>query len=65
MYALLALAGDIGCSGGPTLVGLVSNANGGVLTTCLLAAMVFPVLMILFLLLLVPALQLIYQFHLE
>ena len=53
MYALLALAGDIGCSGGPTLVGLVSNANGGVLTTGLLAAMVFPVLMILFLLLLV------------
>lgn len=28
MFALLALAGDIGCSSGPGLVGLVSNAAG-------------------------------------
>ena len=28
MFALLALGGDIGCSGGPTLVGMVSGAFG-------------------------------------
>ncbi len=44
MYALLALAGDIGCSGGPTVVGMVANAASGALQTGLLAAMVFPVL---------------------
>lgn len=44
MYALLALAGDVGCSGGPTVVGMVANATGGALRTGLLAAIVFPVL---------------------
>ena len=29
MFALLALGGDIGCSGGPTLVGMVSGTLGG------------------------------------
>ena len=29
MYALLALAGDLGCSGGPTLVGFAAEAAGG------------------------------------
>lgn len=43
MYALLALAGDVGCSGGPTVVGMVANAAGGALRTGLLAAVVFPV----------------------
>ena len=28
MYALMALAGDVGCSGGPTVVGMIANANG-------------------------------------
>ena len=42
MYALMALAGDVGCSGGPTVVGLVANASGGNLKPGLLAALVFP-----------------------
>ena len=46
LYALLALAGDLGCSGGPTLVGMVANANAGVLKTGLLAAAAFPVIML-------------------
>jgi len=47
MFALLALAGDLGCAGGPTAVGFVSNAFGGDLKTGLLAGAVFPVLLIL------------------
>lgn len=47
MYALLALAGDVGCSGGPTLVGFLANANGGNLKAGLLAAIVFPILILL------------------
>ena len=46
MYALLALAGDLGCSSGPGLVGLVSGAAGGKLNTGIFAAAVFPVLML-------------------
>lgn len=46
LFAFLALAGDIGCSGGPTVVGLVANAFGGELKTGLLAAIVFPVVML-------------------
>ena len=46
MFALLALAGDLGCSGGPTLVGLVSGAAGDNLRTGFLAALVFPILLI-------------------
>ena len=46
MFALLALAGDLGCSGGPTLVGFVSDSVGGELSSGLLAAIVFPVLLI-------------------
>lgn len=45
MFALLALAGDFGCSAGPTLVGLVSNATTGTLQTGILAAVIFPVLL--------------------
>lgn len=45
MFALLALAGDFGCSGGPTLVGFVTNATTGQLQTGILAAVVFPVLL--------------------
>ena len=47
MYAFMALAGDVGCSGGPTLVGLVANACGGRFQPGLLAALVFPILIIL------------------
>lgn len=46
MYALLALAGDLGCSSGPTVVGMVANASGDDLASGLLAAMVFPVVML-------------------
>ena len=42
MFALLALAGDMGCSSGPTVVGLVSGAMGGNLKPGLFAAIVFP-----------------------
>lgn len=47
MFALLALAGDLGCSGGPTLVGMVSGLFGDNLKTGLTAALVFPVLLVL------------------
>ena len=43
MYAFLALAGDVGCSCGPTLVGFIANACDGNLRAGLLAALVFPV----------------------
>ena len=42
MFSLLALAGDIGCSGGPTLAGMVSAAAGDNLRLGILAAIVFP-----------------------
>ena len=47
MFALLALAGDLGCSSGPTLVGMVSNAVQGNMKLGILAAVVFPVMLIL------------------
>lgn len=47
MFALLALAGDLGCSAGPTLVGFVSDAVGGNLKVGILAAAVFPLVMVL------------------
>ncbi|MBQ9198090.1 MAG: MFS transporter [Clostridia bacterium] len=46
MYALMALAGDVGCSGGPTVVGLVADAAGGRLQAGLLAAILFPVVIL-------------------
>jgi len=46
MYALLALAGDVGCSVGPTLVGFVSSAFGDNLKVGILAAMLFPILIL-------------------
>lgn len=45
MFALLALGGDLGCSGGPTLVGMISNAMGGNLKSGIFAATLFPALM--------------------
>lgn len=47
MFALLALFGDLGCSGGPTLVGMVSGLWGGELKVGLLFAVVFPLFLIL------------------
>ena len=46
LFALLALAGDLGCAGGPTLAGLVSSACGGSLRAGILAALIFPALML-------------------
>ncbi len=47
MFALLALGGDVGCSGGPTLVGMVSGALGDNLKMGVLAGIVFPVMLLL------------------
>ena len=47
MFALLALGGDVGCSGGPTLVGFVSEFFGGDLKKGILAGGVFAVLLLL------------------
>lgn len=46
MFALLALGGDIGCSGGPTLVGFVSELAGDNLKKGILAGVIFPVLLL-------------------
>lgn len=46
MFALLAFAGDVGCSMGPTVVGFASNAMGGELKAGLLVAVLFPLLLI-------------------
>lgn len=46
MFALLALGGDVGCSGGPTLVGMVSSALGDNLQRGILAGVVFPALLL-------------------
>lgn len=46
MFALLALGGDIGCSGGPTLVGMISGALGDNLKMGILAGIIFPVLLL-------------------
>lgn len=46
MFALLALGGDIGCSGGPALVGMVSGALGDNLKIGVLAGIIFPALLL-------------------
>lgn len=46
MFALLALGGDIGCSGGPTLVGMVSGVLNDNLKIGVLAGIVFPILLL-------------------
>lgn len=45
MFALLALAGDLGCSSGPTLVGLISGIAADNMKAGILAAVVFPLVM--------------------
>ena len=49
LFALLALAGDLGCAAGPTLVGLLSGLRDGQLRFGLLAAMIFPLLLLILL----------------
>ena len=46
MFALLALGGDLGCSGGPTLVGMVSSALGDNLKMGIFAGILFPILLL-------------------
>ena len=46
MFGFLALAGDLGCTTGPTVVGMVAGAFGDNLRVGLLFATVFPVLLI-------------------
>lgn len=43
--AMFALAGDIGCAGGPLVVGRISGAFGDDLRIGILAALVFPVIL--------------------
>ncbi len=52
MFALLALAGDLGCSGGPSLVGYISGIASDNLKKGILAAIIFPFLLIVGILLL-------------
>ncbi len=47
MFAFMALAGDLGCSGGPTVVGMVSSQFGDNLKLGILAAIIFPILLLL------------------
>ena len=46
MFAFLALAGDMGCSSGPTFVGFVSGALEDNLKLGVLAAVIFPALLL-------------------
>lgn len=46
LFALLALGGDLGCSGGPTYVGLISAALGDDLRKGIFCAIIFPILLI-------------------
>lgn len=46
MFAFLALAGDLGCSGGPALVGIVSGLYDDNLKKGILAGVIFPVLLL-------------------
>ena len=42
LFCLLALAGDLGCSAGPTVAGMVSSAAGDNIRVGILAAVIFP-----------------------
>ena len=45
MFAFLALAGDLGCSAGPTFVGMMADRYGDNLRYGIAAGMIFPILM--------------------
>ena len=47
MFAFFALAGDLGCSGGPSFVGLISDSAGRGLHFGILCAIVFPAVLLL------------------
>jgi MFS-type transporter involved in bile tolerance (Atg22 family) len=46
MFAFLALAGDLGCSGGPALVGIVSGWFDSNLKIGIFSAIVFPLILV-------------------
>ena len=46
LFAMLALAGDFGCSAGPSLAGYISSGFGGNLRAGILAAAVFPLILL-------------------
>lgn len=46
MFALLALGGDLGCSAGPALVGMISGKFNNNLKTGILFAVIFPILLV-------------------
>ena len=46
LFALMALAGDLGCSAGPTVAGAVASALGDNLRAGILCGLGFPLLMI-------------------
>lgn len=46
MFALLALAGDLGCSAGPSVAGFMTGVCGGNLQYGILCAVIFPVVML-------------------
>lgn len=52
MFGLLAVAGDIGCTVGPTLIGWITDGFGGDLKRGLAFAVIFPVIIIISLLIL-------------
>ena len=45
LFALMALAGDLGCSGGPTVVGMVSSCFGEDIRKGIFAGVLFPMLL--------------------
>ncbi len=53
MFGVLALAGDLGCTAGPSVVGFVASMFGGELKAGLLIAAVFPLILVLGALLLI------------
>ena len=46
MFAILALGGDLGCSGGPTFVGMIASAFEDDLKRGILVAVIFPILLV-------------------
>lgn len=46
MFAFLAVAGDIGCTSGPTIIGWITDAFGGDLKKGLIFSIIFPVIII-------------------
>lgn len=46
MFAFMALAGDLGCASGPTVVGFTADIAGGELKSGLIAAILFPAVML-------------------